>query len=244
MVKYICVLHIIKGRTLMKRTNLFLLFLIFLVFVSGCSSTDIKVIQEENNQLKQKLVNVEFERDDLKTRLEQLDNMIYKGSKVPSIMYSVYEQKLRLVMSEVDLHIYFGSEAPIVNKIMPNTVVKVLDAGYIEGQELWLYVEMPVYDIPAYCKGWIKESDTTQLTEENKKLGYDSVTILEGINVYNCDEVENISVANVEVTTYEMQVRIKRAKNGYVYVSSAGGWYFWVKEKDIIYAYDMLKNNI
>jgi hypothetical protein len=110
----------------------------------------------------------------------------------------------------------------------------------IEGQELWLYVEIPVYDIPAYCKGWIRETDTIELTEQNKKLGYDSVTIKEGIKVYNCTQADEISKLNEEITTYEMSVRIERAKDGYVYVTSAGGWYFWVKEEDIIYAYDTL----
>ena len=224
----------------MKRTNIIFLILVLTLIFSSCSTTDIEALQEENLLLEQKLTNIELERDDLRNKLKQLDNMTYKGSKVPSIMYSQYEQKMRLVMSEVDLHIYFGSESPIINKIMPNTVVTVLDAGMIEGQELWLYVEIPVYDIPAYCKGWIREADTIELTEQNKKLGYDSVTIKEGTTVYNCTEAEKISKANEEITTNEMKVKIDRAKNGYVYVTSAGGWYFWVNEKDIVYAYDTL----
>jgi hypothetical protein len=223
----------------MKRANIYLLPLITLLLFSGCSSAEIKVLKEENIQLKQKLVDIELEKDDFRSRLEGLDEMKYKGSMVPSIMYSEYEPKPRLVMSEVDLHIYFGNESPIVNKIMPNTVVSVLDAGMLEGEDLWLYVEMPVYDIPAYYKGWIREADTTPLTEQNKKLGYDSVTIKEGIEVYTCDEVEDIPKTKAEKTTYDMSVRIEKFKNGYVYVFAAGGWNFWTKEKDVIYAYDM-----
>jgi hypothetical protein len=223
----------------MKFTRSLALSLVIILLLSSCSTTDIRVLQEENDQLKQKIADIELERDDYKNRLEAYDKLTYKDDMVPSIMYSDYEQTLRLIMSEVDLHISFGVGSPIVNKIMPNTVVKVLDAGLVESEELWLYVEIPVYDIPAHYKGWIKESETLELTKENKKLGYDSVTIKEGVAVYTCDTFEDIQKTKAEKAPYEMSVRIEKLMSGYAYVFFAGGWNFWVKEEDIIYAYDL-----
>ncbi|HYE10304.1 MAG TPA: hypothetical protein VEF53_09000, partial [Patescibacteria group bacterium] len=139
----------------MKRINSIALVLVFILLLSSCSISEIKLLQDENDQLKQKLSAIELERDDYKNRLEAFEKLTYKNDMVPSIMYSDYNQKLRLVMSEVDLHIYFGSGSPIVNKILPNTVISVIDAGLVEGEDLWLYVEIPVYDIPAHYKGWV-----------------------------------------------------------------------------------------
>ena len=221
----------------MKRINSIALVLVFILLLSSCSISEIKLLQDENDQLKQKLSAIELERDDYKNRLEAFEKLTYKNDMVPSIMYSDYNQKLRLVMSEVDLHIYFGSGSPIVNKILPNTVISVIDAGLVEGEDLWLYVEIPVYDIPAHYKGWVKESETVELTKENKKLGYDSVSIKEGVVVYTCDKVEDIPKTKAEKTPYEVSVRIEKLINGYAYVFAAGGWNFWVKEENIIYAY-------
>jgi len=218
------------------------IILLIVLSLSGCSNSEAKLIQEENLQLKQHVKSLESERDDMKRRLERLQSIENKDTKVPSIMYSNYEQKLRLVMKETDLHIYFGNNAPVVNKIMPRTAVNVLDAGMVEGEEMWLYVEMPVYDIPAYYKGWIRESDTLELTAQNKKEAYDSIVIQEGIKVFNCEKVQDIPTAPTEITGHDVGARIERVENGYAYVFSAGGWTFWVKEEDITYAYDMLND--
>lgn len=39
-------------------------------------------------------------------------------------------------------------------------ILDVLDAAQPDREELWLEVQIPVYDSPANCKGWIKEKDT------------------------------------------------------------------------------------
>lgn len=55
----------------MKR-NISFYCLFFLLFFSDCSTTLIKVLKEENLQLKQYLVEIVLEKDDLSSRLERL----------------------------------------------------------------------------------------------------------------------------------------------------------------------------
>lgn len=71
MVKCNYTLLIIKENIFMKRNNFFLLSL-FLLFFNDCSTTLIKVLIEENLQLKQYLVEIMLEKDDLSSRLERL----------------------------------------------------------------------------------------------------------------------------------------------------------------------------
>lgn len=225
----------------MRRILISILISTMLISVTSCSPVENRALEIEKMQLEQVIKDLEIERNAYKDKYEELNDFRNNGPKVPSIMYSDYEQKFRLVMSEVDLHIYFGSTAPVVNKIKPNTAVKVLDAGMVEGDGLWLYVELPVYDIPAFYKGWIREADTLELTEQNKKQAYDSVIINKGIEIFNCDDFEEIQKTKPEKTRQDMNVRILKLEKDYAYVFSAGGWTFWVKEENIKYAYDMIK---
>lgn len=203
----------------MKKSFWVLFFiLITLVLNAGCSS---------QLALNNKIESLENENFELRSKLEQVDSL--------SITYQNYEDKQRFVTKESVIYALPIFNYKIMRSVEANTVIQVLDAAQCQDQKLWLYVSVPAYDSPINFKGWIPESETVQLTEENIKLVHGDLFLKEGTPIYEVDRFDQIKSATSIKITYDIRGRIEKRQDSYVYFMSPGGWYFWVEEKYLIF---------
>lgn len=200
------------------RKSLWVLFfiLITVVLTTGCS-----------NQLNSKIESLENENSEFRSKLEQVDSL--------SMTYQDYEDKQRLVTKESVIYALPIQDYKRLRSIEANTVIQVLDAAQCQDQRLWLYVSVPVYDSPINHKGWIPESETVKLTEDNIKLVRGDVFLREGTPIYKVDQFNQISSTDATEISYDVRGRIENRQDSFVYFMSPGGWYFWVEEKYLIF---------
>lgn len=195
-------------------------------------------LARENNRLKLALDNTTSLTENLQLQVSALQSQINDFQSIPSITYCTYEFNKRLVIDQLEVHLYPGTKAPAVPRaIEPYTMVDVLGSGLLEteGRELWLYVTFPVYDTPMDNKGWIKEADTVALTEDNKVLVKSNIYLKKGVPIYEVDSFDSIQSSKSSELSDDVTGRIERDNGGYVYIQCGGGWSFWVEKKHIIY---------
>ncbi len=130
---------------------------------------------------------------------------------LPKYFLSDQEQILYLLPTE---------EAPEAKKLSPYTLVNCYDRAVYEG-EAWLYVDTPVFDIPApNAKGWVKESRGIQYTDEVQPLLV--------FPLYLREETEYSD-------QYVGPLLIEERKEGQVYLAGAAGWANWIAIEDLRY---------
>ena len=112
-------------------------------------------------------------------KISKVDELIDQVNSL-SIAYQSYEDKQRFVPKASQITALPIQDFKILRPIEANTVIQVLDAAQCQDQQLWLYVSVPVYDTPINFKGWIPESETVKLTEDNVKLIQGDVFLKEG----------------------------------------------------------------
>lgn len=221
----------------MRKSKIFFVFLLISIFVAGCSANNTD-LATENTTLKEQIKELESDNGQLKGQVIQLRKELEENKyDLPVITYSTYEYKKRYVPMDIKVLWFPLSNAPEVTMIPGNSVITVIDAGLSEkeGQELWLYVEAPVYDSPMNYKGWIRESDTVELTKENQMNVQSDVKVKKGTPFYETYSFDSIATTKAQNLPYDAVGRITGKKDGMVRLNCPGGWDFWVSEKNIEY---------
>ncbi len=199
----------------------FVLIAIVLTLIVGCSSS--------LNELEQsKLSRLETENSLLKEQIAQFNQPL-------SMTYITYIEKMRFVPNASQILALPIKGSYVLRPIEPNTVVTVFDAVSTGQNDLWLYVEIPVYDTPMNMKGWIMEADTVALTKDNVKLVQSDLVVGKGTNIYKVFEFEKIFTTNPVKETFDRRGRLVEKVNGWARLSCPGGSDIWVQEKDLIY---------
>ena len=153
-----------------------------------------------------------------------------------SIKYIDYPSKKRFVANETELLALPQKGSSVLRIIEANTLVDVKNAA-ISGKEteIWLNVEIPVYDSPINTQGWTRESTTLPYTEDKQKVLQSEVKIKEGTKIYEVYEFEAIANTSARRLDMDSRGRIEEKKEGYARITAPGGWGFWVKEEYLIY---------
>lgn len=203
---------------------------IVIALIAGCSSNSTRVDQS-------KLARLEIENSSLKEQIAKLEEEKSRGvfNGHISMTYVEYNFKKRFIPKASQILALPVKGSYILRKIEPNTVVTVFDAVACGQNELWLYVEVPVYDSPMNMKGWIPEAETVALTKENVKLVQSDVIVGKGTNIYQVFEFEKIPIINPVKATFDMRGRLEEKRNGWARLSCPGGSNIWVQEKDLVY---------
>lgn len=194
----------------------FIIILIIAGLITGCS-----------NQANVTIQSLENENTNLKSMLDQVESL--------SMTYQDYEDKHRFVPKESQINALPIQDFKILRSIKENTVIQVIDAAQCQDQQLWLYVSVPVYDSPVNFKGWIPESETIKLTEDNVKLVQGDIYLKEGTPIYEVDQFDDIKLTPSTKVLYDVRGRIEKRQESFVYLVSPGGWTFWVEEKYLIF---------
>ncbi|MEL7625147.1 MAG: hypothetical protein AAGU12_16405 [Clostridiales bacterium] len=139
-----------------------------------------------------------------------LEIQFYTGT-LPEYFLSDQEQILYMLPLEA---------APEATKLPAYTMVNCYDRVLCQG-EVWLYVDTPVFDIPApNAKGWVKESQGIPYTEE--------VHPLLVFPLYLKEEAEYPD-------PHSGPLLIEERKEDQVYLTGAGGWANWIAIDDLRY---------
>ncbi len=139
-----------------------------------------------------------------------LEIQFYTGA-LPEYFLSDREQILYLLPSE---------GAPESRRLPAYTMVNCYDRVLCEG-EIWLYVDTPVFDIPAInAKGWVKESQGVPYTDEVRSLLV--------FPLYLKNEAEYLD-------PHAGPLLIEERQENQVYLTGAGGWANWVAIDDLRY---------
>ena len=189
--------------------------------IGGCSNS-----QNENQQLKNKIAQLEKIVNDYKTKeLKQNDFSISNDEVINKFRFIENENKLLLLPLE---------DSRVVRNIQTNTLAKVIDRGVVDGLT-WIYVEIPVHDSPIFSKGWIKENETAPYTKDKVRLVQSDVAIIAGAEVYETFKFDDIKKTTPVKLENEDSGRLEEKFNGYARISQAGGRDIWVKESSVIY---------
>lgn len=222
----------------MKNIKITFVIIFSLLLLFSWSLFESILLRIDNSQLREALNNQNTQTDNLESKILTLQTQSKDFSPSPSITYCTYEFHRRLVIDQLEVYLYPGIESPKVSRtIEPYTVVDVLGSGFLEteGRELWLYVTFPVYDTPMDNRGWVRETDTVALTEENRTLVRNGVYLGKGTPIYEVTSSENIPGSRSTILVNDILGRIDRTTEGYVYIECGGGWSFWVEKKYLIY---------
>lgn len=139
-----------------------------------------------------------------------LEIQFYTG-ELPGYFLSDQEQTLYMLPSE---------DFPESTKLPAYTMVNCYDRVLCQG-EVWLYVDTPVFDIPApNAKGWVKESQGIPYTEEERPLLV--------FPLYLKEEAEYPD-------PHSGPLLIEERKEDQVYLTGAGGWANWIAIDDLRY---------
>lgn len=199
-----------------------LVVLIMLAFIvalailpGGCISGETRALESENARLRQRVAALEEKVRRLEAQLASLQRPL-------TINHRTYPAKLRFVEKETWLLAMPREGSVVLRDILPRSAVKVLDAADSDG-ELWLYVEVPIYDSPRSMRGWTCEADSVPLTEENRKLVQTDVTVQAGTRVYEVFEFTKIASTPPVTLLHDERGRLEEKRDGYVRISCPGG---------------------
>ena len=121
----------------------------------------------------------------------------------------------------------------LVNLTDYQILLTITDAAMLDG-ELWLKVQLPNFKSPGNDEGWLPASLVKEYTEDMLPQVTAPLLIPEGTEYYECDDVADIPNTEVKIAEYDIKVRRSQSKNGYSFVTGAGGDKdFWVKESDL-----------
>lgn len=212
----------------MKKYMLLVLLVIFGLFI-GCS------LSENPPKLVSEKSDYNLEKTDPNKTGSTSNNVESKNSiNGLQLRYIDYTYKKVLIKKEIALLGLPESTGPIINKISNNTVVKVLKSANVK-DNIWLYVEIPVFDTPVDFRGWVRESDTIQYTKEQIKLVQSPITIKPEEFIYDVDEFSQIQSNKPIKAKEDDWGRIEEKRNDYVRIECPGGRTIWVKESSIVY---------
>lgn len=213
----------------MKKT-IAIFIVLSVIFISGCSDQT-QTINNEIIQLKSRVEQLEKDLDDKNKQITELQN---KDLDSLTINYIENSTAKRFVEKQCDLLGLPSINSIKLNQINENTVVTILDTANV-ANNIWFYVEIPVYDSPSNMKGWIKESDTVLYTQDKIASIQSEVKVKEGEAVYEVVDFSNIKSTTPYKAKDYLRGRIEEKRDGYVRLECPGGNTIWVKEASIIY---------
>lgn len=219
----------------MKSWKVVILFLIVSLTISGCASSENDILKQDNENLQNRILSLTKEKNSLEARLNDIEEKLNEKQWIPSVTYCDYDFENRLVLSQLDVHLYPGKKAPVIGNIHSNTLIRVIDSGLLENEDrdVWLYIEFPVYDTPMNNRGWVKEKDTSELTEENREQVRRNIVVRKGTSIFETFSYSDIINTEQTKLTYDVSGRFEEEVEGYVHVFCAGGLDFWVEKKFI-----------
>lgn len=98
----------------------------------------------------------------------------------------------------------------------------------------WYFVAIIVYDIPAVQAAWVTKSALAPIGEVEAREGF----LHTGAEVYqDYDIFLRDGPVYGEKLTYPLQVYVSQEKEGYLYVTAAGGWGAWTKKENLKFSY-------
>lgn len=238
----------------MKRLCLVLLLFIIAIAVGSCSNDNhpaqndqaLKIQEQveqyarENEELKQEISNL---RQRLTEHEEMLNEKPVRMERASGLLYiSVSEkEKIRFIRNEIDLKALPFDDAPSVNSIQENSLIRVYDKVSNTGnpddiEALWYYVSIPVYDTPMDYKGWVKCVNTEDYNEKNQQLVQSDVSIRLGAKYTESASLPDPNdESQWKICEEEIGGRIIMEQDGYVYIEGTGGSVYWVKKDDVVY---------
>lgn len=205
---------------------------VLLVITVGCSNQgedykgQVEMLTRKNDKLKIELSDLEKVVDDYKLKVTQQNEF--------TIAYIDVPEKVRFIEQEIELLALPLKDSKGLNPISANTLVTVLDRATVK-EQIWMYIEIPVYDTPANNKGWMLEEDSVPYTADKKELVQSDVRIKSGAEVYETYEFEDIKNTSPIILSNEERGRLQEKREGYCLISQAGGNHIWVLEQSIIY---------
>lgn len=222
-----------------------------ILILSGCSTSTgkspeieekLKTIEKENDMLVSKIKDLNKIIVDLSTELEEMSKeQGNTGIIINGITYYQVEddEKKRFIPNRIDLLALPSMSDLKIRDVEENTLVTVHDKVSVQsnsdGDELWYYVSIPVYDTPMDYKGWIKVDETMAYDEETKVLLQNEVYVMEGTPIIESFTFPNLETAQEQILDYDLRGRLDIKQNGYVRLNCPGGMSCWVKEEHIVY---------
>lgn len=219
-------------KTIIKLVGCIITGCILVVIAVGCSNQGDDHIQQiesltlENEKLKTEISDLEKVVDDYKLKETKQNELVIAYTDVP--------EKVRFVEQEITLLALPQEGSKVLNPIRTNTLVTVLDRAFVN-EQLWINVQIPVYDTPANNKGWILEEDSVPYTPDKKEQVQSDVRIRAGAEVYETYEFEDIKNTTPIILNNEDRGRLEEKREGYCHISQAGGLDIWVKEESVVY---------
>lgn len=151
-----------------------------------------------------------------KQLLNKVSKLMNYGTININTLFCSYKYKTRFIEKDRNLLFIPDNNSNVVNIARKGTIVKVLYSAVINNKrnnkDLWLLVQIPVFDTPMDSIGWLRESDTVQ---------------------YNKAKIKN--VLREVYTKAGGRGEIEKREGNKVFIMYPGGDYSWVDEKDIIY---------
>jgi hypothetical protein len=151
-----------------------------------------------------------------------------------NVLYVSFEDKYKIVMDNVDLQWLPLASSPVVGPIRQYTIVSINDAVSVDNH-LWLNVTVPVYDSPMNMKGWILESKTAAVTDENRKLITNGLIVKAGAMVYETEKFLDITKATPTPLPCDQVASVEERQQGYLKLNIPGGNMIWLKESDVTF---------
>ncbi|WP_246941640.1 hypothetical protein [Bacillus pinisoli] len=204
--------------------------LLFSLFLSGCTSEDLELLQNERNQLERRVQVLEQEVAELSKNTQKLANL----NGTLTLSYLEKRETYRFIPDEIVLQLIPHNDSIAINKVNKGTVVEVFDYVDVNG-EIWLYAGIPVFDNPVNMKGWIKESDTQLYSLEKQAMVIQPVVIKKGTSVYKV-EISNQSEAVEPFLLEDEQICFVSDRQGeHVALGCADDSSYIVHKHEIVY---------
>lgn len=170
----------------------------------------------------------------LQARVQQLEGELRETRRPISMNYVDVNAKQRLLKHDADLLLWPRAQAVVLQQVSKGTLLQVVLAAAVDGDEIWLFVKVPSYSSPANSIGWVREQDTEVLTSDNARSSR-NVYVKAGTPVYNVGRFDEIQASEQESLEVDVLAWIDEQRDGMARVTAPGGLGFWVKQEFLIY---------
>jgi hypothetical protein len=95
----------------------------------------------------------------------------------------------------------------------------------------WIEIKLIAYDVPAVHTAWLPAGLLSEIGEAEAREGF----LKRGTIFYDVSEFEQISAAGAEQIAFDMPVVVMERREGFIFVSSVGGWNAWTREENLTF---------
>lgn len=189
-------------------------------------------LQKANQTLADQVASLEKELEEL--RPTPVPTSFEAEAKSLSMNYREIENKYILIKEDAELLLLPVNSSPSINHIASNTIAGVNDA-IMGADQVWLNITIPVYDSPTNMKGWVLESQTEPVTDENRKRIKNGVIVKAGSLAYETENYEGIANRTPTTLASDHIGNIQEVQSDFVRLEVSGGNMIWVLGSDITY---------